>query len=79
MKTKINWKLFALFFVVCGGIYILTRNFWMTLGILLLLFVIDGLLADYDRKRRGQRNKEQVLRHLHEQNEDDEEQQKSQE
>lgn len=79
MKTKINWKLFALLFIVCAGIYILTRSFWMSLGILLLLFVIDGLLADYDRKRRGQRNKEQVLRHLHEQNEDDEEQQKSQE
>ena len=79
MKTKINWKLFALFFIVCAGIYILTRSFWMSLGILLLLFVVDGLLADYDRKRRGERNKEEVLHHLREEQKDDSEQQKSQE
>lgn len=78
MKTKINWKLFALLFIVCAGIYFLTRSFWMSLGILLLLFVIDGLLADYDRKRRGERNKEQVLRHLHEQKKDDDKQPENQ-
>ena len=50
----------------------------MSLGILLLLFVIDGLLADYDRKRRGERNKEQVLKHLHEQKKDDNKQPENQ-
>lgn len=78
MKTKINWKLFALLFIVCAGIYFLTRSFWMSLGILLLLFVIDGLLADYDRKQRGERNKEQVLKHLHEQEKDDNKQPENQ-
>ena len=56
MKVKINWKHFLLFFVVIGGIYLLTRSFWMTLGIVLILFVIDHFLKEYDERRR--KNKE---------------------
>lgn len=67
MKVKINWKYFVLFFVVCGGIYYLTRSFLMTLGIMLILFVIDGVLRDYDNKRRGKKNQEEIMRHLNDQ------------
>ena len=56
MKVKINWKHFLLFFVVIGGIYLLTKSFWMTLGIVLILFVIDHFLKEYDERRR--KNKE---------------------
>jgi hypothetical protein len=34
----------------------LTKSFWMTLGIVLILFVIDHFLKEYDERRR--KNKE---------------------
>lgn len=50
MKLNINWKRFLVFFIVIGGIYMLTKSFWMTLGIVLLLFVIDHFLKEYDER-----------------------------
>ncbi len=50
MKLNINWKRFLVFFIVIGGIYMLTKSFWMTLGIVLLLFVIDHFLKAYDER-----------------------------
>lgn len=58
MKVKINWKHFLLFFVVIGGIYLLTKSFWMTLGIVLILFVIDHFLKEYDERRRKDKENE---------------------
>ena len=58
MKVKINWKHFLLFFVVIGGIYLLTKSFWMTLGIVLILFVIDHFLKEYDERRRKNQENE---------------------
>ena len=55
MKMKFNWKKFLLFFFVIGAILYITKSFWMTLGIILLLFVIDYLLKEYD-ERRSQTN-----------------------
>ncbi|HCN52899.1 MAG: transporter [Prevotella sp.] len=53
MKQKIDWKMFFLFLVVCGGLYILTHSFFMSLGILLLLFVGENFYNEYrDRHRR---------------------------
>lgn len=51
MKMKFNWKKFLLFFFVIGAILYITKSFWMTLGIILLLFVIDYLLKEYDERR----------------------------
>ena len=53
MKRLINWKEFAVLFVVIGGIYYLTRSLLVTGGILAILLLIDGLLRQYDKKRRG--------------------------
>jgi len=50
MKLKINWKKFLLFFFVIGALLYLTKSFWMTLGIILLLFVIDYLLKEWDNR-----------------------------
>ena len=56
MNININWKKFLLFFVVIGGLLLITESFWMTLGIVLLLFVVDHFLQEYDKKQAGKRN-----------------------
>lgn len=61
MKIKLNWKMFLIFFVVCGGLLYLTRSFPMTLGILLVLFVIDGVLKNIDDKRRRKKISDKVM------------------
>lgn len=58
-KIQINWKRFLLFFVVIFGIYHLTQSFWMTLGIILLLFVVDNFLKEYDDKKNRERNRQE--------------------
>ena len=58
-KIQINWKRFLLLFVVIFGIYHLTQSFWMTLGIILLLFVVDNFLKEYDDKKRRERNRQE--------------------
>lgn len=59
MKQKINisWRQFLVFFIVICGIYYITWSFWMTLGIILLLFVADNFLKEYDDKRRRKRER----------------------
>jgi len=58
-KIRINWKRFLLFFVVICGIYYLTQSFWMSLGIILLLFVIDNFLKEYDDRKRRERERQE--------------------
>ena len=48
-----------LFVVVIFGIYHLTQSFWMPLGIILLLFVVDNFLKEYDDKKRRERNRQE--------------------
>lgn len=64
MKIKLNWKMFLIFFIVCGGLLYLTRSFLMTLGILLVLFVIDGVLKNIDNKHRRKKISEKVMNDL---------------
>ena len=52
MKDFLNWKRLLLLAFVAAGLYILTKNEWITLGILLVLLVIDHFLARYDEKQR---------------------------
>ena len=54
MKQNIKINHLILMFVVCGGIYALTASFLMTLGIVILLLVVDVLLAQYERKRKNE-------------------------
>ena len=66
MKTKVNWKMFLVFFVVIGGLYYITQNFWITAGIMVILLLIDGFLREYDLKKRGEKQAEEILKGLEE-------------
>lgn len=69
MKMKFNWKQFALFFIVVVGLYYLTRSFFMTAGIMVLLLLVDGLLLDYDNRRRGRKQSEEIMERLNQEDE----------
>ncbi|WP_278581216.1 hypothetical protein [Prevotella denticola] len=64
MKRLINWKEFVVLFVVIGGIYYLTRSLLVTGGILAILMLIDGLLRQYDNKRRGEKQADEIKKKL---------------
>ncbi|MBP5711707.1 MAG: transporter [Prevotella sp.] len=53
MKDFLNWKRLLLLAFVAAGLYILTKNEWITLGILFVLLVIDHFLAKFDEKQRN--------------------------
>lgn len=55
-KIKLDWKHTLFFFLLMGGIYYLTESFAMSLGILLLLFVVDYFLQELDERLKN-RNK----------------------
>lgn len=59
-KIKLDWKHTLFFFLLMGGIYYLTESFFMSLGIMLLLFVVDYFIQilDYKLKQRANREKE---------------------
>lgn len=52
-----NWKFilrWVVTFTVCLVIYNLTGSFWMSLGILILLAVVESLVIDFLEKRKHQ-------------------------
>ena len=53
MKDFLNWKRLLLLAFVAAGLYILTKNEWITLGIVFVLLVIDHFLAKFDEKQRN--------------------------
>lgn len=67
MKRLINWKEFVVLFIVIGCIYYLTRSWLITGGILAILLLIDGLLRQYDHKKRGEKHAEDIKNKLEEQ------------
>lgn len=56
--------MFLVFFVVIGGLYYITQNFWITAGIMVILLLIDGFLREYDFKKRGEKQAEEILKGL---------------
>ena len=58
--------MFLVFFVVIGGLYYITHNFWITAGIMVILLLIDGFLREYDLKKRGEKQAEEILKGLEE-------------
>lgn len=64
MKRLNNWKEFVVLFVVIGGIYYLTRSLLVTGGLLAILLLIDGLLRQYDNKRRGEKQADEIKKKL---------------
>lgn len=66
MKQLINWKEFIVLFIVIGGIYYITKSWFITGGILVLLLLIDGLLRQYDHKKRGEKQAQEIKKKLEE-------------
>lgn len=58
MNNNYNIKHFILFFCVSLALLLLTDSWLMTLGILMLLLLIDRLLINYDNKRRYRQNQD---------------------
>ena len=52
-KYKIKWWQWVLYVVVSAGLLYITGSWLMSLGIMLLLILIDRVLAEYERKKRG--------------------------
>ncbi|MCH3995465.1 MAG: transporter [Prevotella sp.] len=50
----------VLFLVICAGLMYLTDSFFMSLGILLVLFVLDELVRRWDVKRMQKRQCEEM-------------------
>lgn len=67
MKRLINWKEFVVLFIVIGCRYYLTRSWFITGGVLAILLLIDGLLRQYDHKKRGEKHAEDIKKKLEEQ------------
>ncbi len=57
MKQKIVWKKALLFLVIMGGLYYITSSFLISLGIILILFVIDALLWEWEENRKIKQRK----------------------
>ena len=66
MKRLVNWKEFIVLFIVIGGLYYITKSLWITSGILVILLLIDGLLRQYDNKKQGEKQAEEIRKKLEE-------------
>ena len=66
MKKLINWKEFVVLFIVIGFIYYITRSWLITSGILVILLLIDGLLRQYDHKKRGEKQAKEINKAIEE-------------
>ena len=66
MKRIVNWKEFAVLLIVIGCVYYLSKSLLITGGILVLLLLIDGLLREYDNKRRGEKQADEIRKKLEE-------------
>ena len=53
MNIKFNWKRVALFAVLSVLLLINTHSFLMSLGIMMILLLVDALLAQWEDKRRN--------------------------
>ncbi len=51
-KYYFDWKKVLGFLFVSAGLIYLTKSLLMSIGIVLMLFVIDGLLANWEYRRK---------------------------
>lgn len=52
VKLHLDWKKAVVFLIVSAGLIYLTCSVWLSIAILLVLFIIDGLLSDWDSSRK---------------------------
>jgi len=53
MKVKIDWKHVALLAFVAILLLYITKSFFMSLGIMMILLLIDALLAEWEDNRKN--------------------------
>ena len=53
MKVKIDWKRVALLACVAILLLYITKSFFMSLGIMMILLLIDALLAQWEDNRKN--------------------------
>lgn len=51
-KLRIDWRKVVLFLVISAGLLYLTRSVLMAVGVIMLLFVVDSLISDYEYRRK---------------------------
>ena len=51
-KLKIDWRKVVLFLVISAGLLYLTRSVLMAAGVIMLLFVLDSLISDWEYRRK---------------------------
>ncbi|MBP7856386.1 MAG: hypothetical protein KAZ98_00715 [Prevotella sp.] len=52
IKFQLDWKKVLLFLLVSAGLVYLTKSLLMSIGIVLILFVIDGLVANWEYRKK---------------------------
>lgn len=53
---RFNWLQFLVYIIVAAGLLYLTKSFAMSLGIFMLLLLVDQFLAAYDRRHRSNKD-----------------------
>ena len=51
-KLKIDLRKVVLFLVISAGLLYLTRSVLMAAGVIMLLFVVDSLISDWEYRRK---------------------------
>ncbi|MBF1082429.1 MAG: hypothetical protein HXL34_08275, partial [Prevotellaceae bacterium] len=52
IKIRLDWKKAAIFLSVSAGLLYLTRSALMSIGIMMLLFVVDALIVNYEYRQQ---------------------------
>ncbi len=52
-KIGISWKVFVVFLIITCGLLYITQSFVMSLGIVLLLFVIEHFFIEFFSKKKN--------------------------
>ena len=52
VKLHVNWKKVIVFLLISAGLIFLTHSLLMSIGIVLLLSVVDALLANYEYRKQ---------------------------
>ena len=61
-KIRLDWKKTAIFLSVSAGLLYLTRSALMSIGIMMLLFVVDALIVNYEYRQQTRRFFEELQR-----------------
>jgi hypothetical protein len=61
-KIRLDWKKAAIFLSVSAGLLYLTHSALMSIGIMMLLFVVDALIVNYEYRQQTRRFFEELRR-----------------